>query len=111
MNQMTSERRKHARVVSSTDIAILHGEDEMLARLKDISVAGLQFEVDALEMERLKDGITAVRLSGLPALGIKMIWGLGDSFGAEFTAPEERVAPIVEAYLQVAEPGEVGAVE
>ncbi|MGH1368840.1 MAG: PilZ domain-containing protein [Maritimibacter sp.] len=98
MNDMIFDRRGEARQSANADIAILHGDDEMLARLKDLSPSGVQFEVDCLEMDSVSDAVHAIRLQGFPALDIKLVWGIGDLFGAEFTAPPEQVAHVVSAY-------------
>lgn len=103
MNQHTlatpDERRDHIRRLARDDVALICGDEELLARLIDISLSGLQFEIDAAELDRIKDELTEVRLKDLPPLPIELIWGIGDSFGARFTGPQELVEAVVDSFL------------
>lgn len=103
MNQhspaVTSERRDHIRRIAKDDIALICGDEELLARLTDISLSGIQFEICTSEMTRLKDELAAVRFKGMPALGIELIWGINDNFGARFTGPQEMVEAVVDSFL------------
>jgi hypothetical protein len=82
-------RRAHARYRFRGHLRLIVGGMEYHGRANDISLGGLSLEAWFVPASVFSDGVL-IRLDGMPALGMRVAWRIGDRFGGPFTGSARR---------------------